>query len=321
MLKTILLTIVLSLTTCVSWGQDATQVTTPAVTETVVRNIVQELRDVSVTIKAGSSQGSGILVTRKVGDNTVTFVFTAAHVIDSLRTTRDIIDPNSGARKTVIEFKDPTIVKEYFEDGRRIGEASFDTKVVKYSDSENGQDLCVLMIRKKNFTTENVSVQFHLDESIPDVGTRCFHVGSLLGQFGSSSLTEGIISQTGRVLSLGSSNSVVFDQTTTTSFGGSSGGGLYKQQDGQCIGLILRGAGESFTLYVPVRRMKEWCLQNKMMWIMDPTIPMPTLDEISKIAVEDSGVTFLEKASVNPEVEKDFPKLIIERKDQKDLEI
>ena len=41
-----------------------------------------ELQRVSVTIKAESAQGSGTLVTRKVGDQTVTFIWTAAHVVD-----------------------------------------------------------------------------------------------------------------------------------------------------------------------------------------------------------------------------------------------
>jgi hypothetical protein len=46
---------------------------------------VQELQDISVTIKAGSSQGSGVLFTREHEGHSHTFVWTAAHVIASLR--------------------------------------------------------------------------------------------------------------------------------------------------------------------------------------------------------------------------------------------
>ncbi|HAT67623.1 MAG TPA: hypothetical protein DCS66_24005, partial [Flavobacteriaceae bacterium] len=57
--------------------------------------------------------------------------------------------------------------------------------------------------------------------------TELYHVGSLLGQTGSNSMTRGIVSQVGRVLNLGSGDGTVFDQTTVTAFPGSSGGGVF----------------------------------------------------------------------------------------------
>lgn len=187
--------------------------------------VVQSLQDVSVTIRAGSSQGSGSLFTRKVDGDTVTFVWTAGHVVDGLRKTRTVIDPKSGTPRIVIEFDDAHIVKEFTESGRRVGEVKMSARIVKYSDADSGEDLALLMVRKKNYTPDNVSVKFYLDKDIPAIGTDLYHVGSLLGQVGSNSLTTGVVSQHGRVLNFGASD-VIFDQTTVTAFPGSSGGGV-----------------------------------------------------------------------------------------------
>ena len=52
-----------------------------------IASVPDDLQQVSVTIKAGDAQGSGTLVTRQIGEDTVTFIWTAAHVVDGLRTT------------------------------------------------------------------------------------------------------------------------------------------------------------------------------------------------------------------------------------------
>lgn len=253
---------------------------------------VTDLQDISVTIKApsggyfgGGSQGSGVMFTR--GDTT--FVWTAGHVVSGLRHERELIDPDSGTERKVIEFKDAEVVQEFTENGRRIGEMKFDAKIIKYSDPENGQDLAVLEIRKKNFT--KVTTTFYLDDNIPKIGTKLLHVGSLLGQFGSNSLTSGIVSKIGRTLDLGNSN-VIFDQTTVTAFPGSSGGGVFLESDYRYIGMLVRGAGEQFNFIVPVRRMKDWAKSTKIMWAMDQTVALPSAEERAKISVEDSGKIF-----------------------------
>ena len=64
------------------------------------------------------------------------------------------------------------------------------------------------------------------NDPIP-VGTELYHVGSLLGQVGSNSMTRGIMSKVGRVLELGTGDGVVFDQTSAPAFPGSSGGGIF----------------------------------------------------------------------------------------------
>ena len=246
----------------------------------------QFLQDISVTIKAQSgysrSEGSGVLITRKLGDESVTFVWTCAHVVDNLRQVRSVVN-EKGASVKVVEFNDAQIVKELVEGGRRVGEIKMDAQVIKYSDFEHGQDLALLMVRAKDYGKS--TARFHLnkeDEIIP-IGTRLFHVGSLLGQMGANSMTTGIISQVGRV-----EDKVEFDQTTVTAFPGSSGGGVYLE-DGTYVGMIARGAGEGFNLMVPIRRMTAWAKENNILWALDPKLKMPTLKEIQEMSIEDSG--------------------------------
>ena len=261
------------------------------------------LQDISVTISANRSEGSGVAFTR----DGITFIWTAAHVVSGLRSTRAVVDPMTGAKRTIIEFADAQIIKTLVEDGRTVGRIEMDAKVIRYSDADHGHDLALLRVRKKNFIA--TSSRFYLDEKIPSLGTRLFHVGSLLGQLGSNSMTAGIVSQHGRVLS---GLNGVFDQTTVTAFPGSSGGGVYLE-DGRYIGMLVRGAGEGFNLIVPVRRMRTWAKEANVEWAMDPTAKMPTTEELSKLPVEFTGTKFSANAGTDADkkkANKSFPRQI-----------
>jgi hypothetical protein len=243
------------------------------------------LQNVSVTIRSegewSTGEGSGVIFTRKDSKgNQVNFVWTAAHVIDNLRSTRKTVV--NGSSKTVVEFKDPMVVKEIRQNGRTVGRLQMDAEVLKYSDAKDGHDLALLRVRKLNFVTDTVT--FYLDKEIPKLGTDLLHVGSLLGQMGANSMTDGIYSQHGRILK--SINKRVFDQTTVTAFPGSSGGGVYLKSDAKYIGMLVRGAGEGFNLIVPVRRMQDYCEKHKMMWALDPKVKMPTEEDLMKMPVE-----------------------------------
>tara|TARA_R110000851_G_scaffold52364_1_gene124424 strand:- start:2130 stop:3119 length:990 start_codon:yes stop_codon:yes gene_type:complete len=240
------------------------------------------LQDISVTIRSegqySRSEGSGVLITRKIDGELVTFVWTCGHVVDNLRTIRTIIE--EGAPIKVVEFDDVRIIKELVEGGRRVGEINMDATVVKYSDADDGEDLALLMVRAKDYG--KASARFHLTakSNIIPIGTELFHVGSLLGQMGSNSMTSGIVSQVGRI-----HGKVEFDQTTVTAFPGSSGGGVYLK-NGTYVGMIVRGAGEGFNLMVPIRRMKKWAMKHDIMWALDPAIKAPPVEEILNLPIE-----------------------------------
>jgi S1-C subfamily serine protease len=272
--------------------------------------VAQHLQDISVTIKAGNSEGSGVIISREVPTAKdskdkirVNFVWTCAHVVDGLRSTRTVID-GQGKNKTVIEFKDAQVVKELVESGRKVGELKMDAKVILYSDATDGEDLALLLVRKVGFVDQNT--EFFLEDKNIDIGEPLLHVGSLLGQAGANSMTNGIMSQVGRVLNIGSGDGTVFDQTTVTAFPGSSGGGVF-MTDGKYVGMLVRGSGETFNLIVPVRRMTKWAKKRDIEWAIDATKPVPTIADIKKIGPEDAE---LDHKSGDPVLKSLFPFLI-----------
>lgn len=261
------------------------------------------LQDISVTISSGNAEGSGVLKTR----DGVNYVWTAGHVVRGLRSTREVVDPTTGTKRTLVEFRDAVVVKQLVEDGRMVGKVQFDAEVLRYSDSENGQDLAILRIRKKNFAT--ASATFYLDEPIPPIGSELYHVGSLLGQVGSNSLTTGIVSQIGRL-----HDKQIYDQTTVAAFPGSSGGGVFLK-DGRYVGMLVRGSGETFNLCVPVRRMRQWAKHAGVEWAINDAMPVPSDAELKKLPIEDVGVTFGRAAEANKET-KAFRFLIRDTQDE-----
>ena len=267
------------------------------------------LQNVSVTIRSegqfSNGEGSGVIFSRKDKDgNLVNLVWTAAHVIDNLRSTREVLV--GGTKKTIVEFKDPMVVKEIRQNGRTVGRLQMDAEVLKYSDADDGHDLALLKVRKFNFVTDTVT--FYLDKEIPKLGTDLLHVGSLLGQMGANSMTDGIYSQHGRLIK--SLNKFVFDQTTCTAFPGSSGGGVYLKSDARYVGMLVRGAGEGFNLIVPVRRLQDYCEKHKIMWALDPKVPMPSDDDLKAMPIEHAPKEKSEDTAEEAAAKKLFPYML-----------
>ncbi len=267
------------------------------------------LQNVSVTIRSegqfSNGEGSGVIFSRKDKDgNLVNLVWTAAHVIDNLRSTREVLV--GGTKKTIVEFKDPMVVKEIRQNGRTVGRLQMDAEVLKYSDADDGHDLALLKVRKFNFVTDTVT--FYLDKEIPKLGTDLLHVGSLLGQMGANSMTDGIYSQHGRLIK--SLNKFVFDQTTCTAFPGSSGGGVYLKSDARYVGMLVRGAGEGFNLIVPVRRLQDYCEKHKIMWALDPKVAMPSDDDLKAMPIEHAPKEKAEDTAEEAAAKKMFPYML-----------
>jgi len=247
-------------------------------------SIAEKLQQVSVTIQTESGEGSGVIVKR--GEHN--YVLTAGHVIDSLKQTITVVDSSSGIDRKIVDFQEAHVVQTIYEHGRKVGKLDMSAEVVCYSNAEHGEDLAVLRILKRGFIDQ--SAWFYLDGDIPPAGTELYHVGSLKGEFGSNSVTTGIISQVGRLY-----NKKLYDQTNCTAFPGSSGGGIFEKANGQYIGMLTRGSGETFNLIVPIRRIRIWTDKMHLSFILDPTLPVPTEEELIKIPIEDTGKTWQQK--------------------------
>ena len=76
--------------------------------------------------------------------------------------------------------------------------------------------------------------------------------------------------------------------------------------DGSYIGMIVRGAGEGFNLYVPVRRMIRWAEEHDIMWAIDTKTKAPTIKDIRKLPVESAIETDGEN-KVSGKFKKEFP--------------
>jgi len=229
-----------------------------------------------------------MLVARKVlvdgKQETVNFVWTAAHVVAGLRTVDSVLDAKTGVERKIARFKDAAIVQEHRDRNRRIGESRMDARVVRYSKKE---DLAILMVRKIGYCKE--SVVFYLENEVPPIGTDLYHVGSMAGQaLGANSMTSGILAQTGRTI-----DGQVYDQTTVTASPGSSGGGVFLRT-GECIGMLTLGVrtGDNFNFVVPIRRIRAWAKRIGGSWALDVTEKVPSEREILEKSIEDAGMTF-----------------------------
>jgi Trypsin-like peptidase domain len=242
---------------------------------------IKKLQEIAVTITTNHGQGSGVIKTRKSGNDNISLVWTAAHVVSSLRHTREVIDGKTGTKREIVEFDDCSIVQTINEEGRLVANYSLLAEIIKYSEQE---DLALLRVRKKNFST--ASVKFYLDKNPPDLGSDVWNVGSALGLEGSNTVSKGVVSQHGRIF-----EKRVYDQVSCPGFPGCSGSGVYLN-DNRMIGMLTRGSGETWILIVPARRIIAWAKQAHVEWAYDDNVPFPSEEDLKKVVIEDNGVVF-----------------------------
>ena len=261
-----------------------------------IEDVPKYLQEISVTVRAKGAEGSGIAFVR----DGVTWVWTAAHVVDGLRKTRTVVD-GKGGKKTLVEFDDAQVVRILLENGRIVGRLSIDARVVRYSDATHGHDLALLRVRKKGFIP--TTCRFFLVDQLPKVGSDLWHCGSLLGSPGAGSVTRGTMSQLGRIIG---GSKVIYDQCTVTAFPGSSGGAV-TMADGRIVGMLVRGTSvQGFNLIVPVRRWRKWAKSAGVLWAMDPAVKMPPSAVLDAMPIESAGGN----KSASPPNGKRFPVLI-----------
>lgn len=251
-------------------------------------DLAEKLQNLSVTVHSPDGQGSGVIITR----DGINYVLTAGHMVSESRKVISYHDNSTGGTKKYSKFPVLTIVKEIVRDGRSIGYTSIQADVVVYSSPEAGDDLCLLRLRD-HITDGSVEFWSDGDKLTPPSGTRLVHVGSFLGQDGSNSFSEGSISQIGRVMF-----DKVFDQGNFPAFPGSSGGGVFLQENGKDVGVLLRGAAPGFVFYCPVRRIHTWAHEHNIDFIFDKNgkpngkIILETLEPESDDAVSEDEHSF-----------------------------
>jgi len=229
-----------------------------------------DLLSVSVRVEIGRGCGTGVLVTRADGERTRTFVWTAGHVVESLR--------HDG------KFDNSIIYFEYRDKGRLIGSGRIEAKVIAYSAPDSGEDLALLEILQDNWAPVIRSAKFYLKDEIPEIGVKLVHVGCTMGLY--DSLSFGVLSQTERDI-MGK----VFDQTSCMGYPGSSGGGVYLDETHECIGLLTRGVGPGLNFIIPMRRIIPWAKKMGVLWALDLSVSMPNEEARAKLPVDDGTAT------------------------------
>ncbi|MDZ7378844.1 MAG: serine protease [candidate division KSB1 bacterium] len=262
------------------------------------------LQTVSVTVLAESTEGkvagSGVLVSRAVDGEAVTYVWTAAHVVFPLREKKYVIAPD-GKKPPASDYKDAWIVRVETQNGRAVGESRMLCRVMRVSLRE---DLAVLEVRKRGFST--ASIRLYTEKQHPGIGQDVYHVGSFLGVAGANSMSSGIVSQVGRLI-----DELEYDQMNASMFPGSSGGGVFLR-DGRYIGMGTRAAGETFSLYIPLRRIRAWAEKAKVLWALDATVPVPKKEERDALGVEDGSEPRPSDLRENPMRHRDVLRALLE---------
>jgi hypothetical protein len=246
------------------------------------RYVPEYLDKISVNVQAGAgynkSEGSGTLFVRQVDGKKAVFVWTAGHVIQHTRTVEEIIVEGKPAKK--ITFENPKLLRQLKnKDGKRVGEITVDARVVRFSPANKNDLALLLVLSEDGFEAEESAEFYPKGGPLPRIGARLHHCGSFLGQDASNSYSAGHLSANGRMLF-----KVDFFQSTTPAYPGSSGG-IVADDKGRYVGTLVRGAGETFNLSVPVARQWKWASANGVEWAMNPKLPI-TMKEIDALPIE-----------------------------------
>lgn len=163
------------------------------------------------------------------------YIWTDYHVIaHDVRVAREIIE-GAGIFKLCEEKKCPDPVEfKTLSGGRGVAE------ILRWDEDA---DLALLRVTEGGDGLRGV--RFNVDK--PKIGQSIWFCGNSMSQFGC--VTEGVVSFVGR-------EKGKFDQCSAPTFPGASGG-MIADRSGRVLGLVRGGPGETFTLYVPARIMKE----------------------------------------------------------------
>lgn len=205
----------------------------------------ERLQDLTCRVCSGEAYGTGVFITRKIGEDSVAFVWTAAHIF----------------QKEEGEFLPIQVATKEIQRGRVVSETHYKAVLVRY---DTTVDLALLMLDARNVI--RVSVLF--DTRTPPVGATVYHCGNPGGW--DDTVTRGIISHTGRD---------GLDQIDAAVHPGSSGGGVFSVR-GNLLGLVLRGKSPVLSFFRPSREIAKWANDVGISWAVNDLAPVPSIEEI-----------------------------------------
>ena len=72
---------------------------------------LEQLQNQNVLVKNEDGAGSGVIITKNIGGDNVSFVITAAHIVDTSRVVKRVVESNKNVVEK-IEFKDVVVKME-----------------------------------------------------------------------------------------------------------------------------------------------------------------------------------------------------------------
>lgn len=220
---------------------------------------LRHLAALTVRVKTGMVEGSGLLVKR----GETPYLWTAGYVVEGLRQEKVTKDP-AGAETTIVTWSPATII-----DLKGDSHCEIPADVIRYG----GRDApALLRLREKLFLPK--STVFAEEREIPLTRTVVYHplpldIRGIKGTFIGTRVYQGQI----------------YDVTSQVAVAGSAGGGVFTEE-GTCIGIVMRG-GANICLILPSRKIHKWAKEKNVAWAIDPSVPMPSEEELKKIPIED----------------------------------
>lgn len=146
------------------------------------------------------------------------------------------------------------------------------TKILFESKKEEC-DLTIFMLKPGDFIPSRM--QFDLSGVSPPLGTPLCSVSSPYGKHGWNSYSEGLLTYIDRA----HSPELILDQISVIGYEGSSGAGIYDMR-GKFVGLFVRSRNPNWSAMVPMRQIRELFEKKGVLWMLDPSLPAPTLEEL-----------------------------------------
>ena len=211
---------------------------------------VSSIRDdtVLVTCSVGKARamGTGVLFKR---DQT-TYVLTAQHVIK----------PAEAAKLLKKSFSITVRKQFYKKNGLRDGHLEIEVELMA---TDHLIDVALLKVSQEGLFKPRT--KFHIEASVPQLGTEIWHMGNIYGDHLPFTLLEGVISYLDRKLPFAP---VPKDQTSAQIQKGCSGGGVFLKGSQKYIGMIVI-VGHDQGFFVPIRQILAWAKKKNLYWLFD----------------------------------------------------